>query len=67
MNVKQLRQTCKELNIRGYSKMTKDELESAIYIKSVSNWYTDICKNGIVIDDENLDELELNIEHIETI
>ena len=67
MNVKQLRQTCKELNIRGYSKMTKDELESAIYIKSVSNWYTDICKNGIVIDNENLDELELNIEHIETI
>ena len=65
MNVKQLRQTCRELNIRGYSKMTKAELESAIYIKSVSNWYTDICKNGIVIEDESFDEKELNIEHIQ--
>ena len=65
MNVKQLRQTCRELNIRGYSKMTKAELESAIFIKSVSNWYTDICKNGIVIEDENLEVQELNIEHIQ--
>ena len=67
MNIKELRARCRELNIKGYSRWTKTELESAINIKSVSNWYTDICKNGIVIDDENLDELELNIEHIETI
>ena len=64
MNVKQLRQTCRELNIKGYSRWTKAELESAIFIKSVSNWYTDICKNVIVIDDENLEVQELIIENI---
>ena len=65
MNVKELRARCRELNIKGYSRWTKTELESAIYIKSVSNWYTDICKNGIVLDDENLEVQELNIEHIQ--
>ena len=58
MNIKELRARCRELNIKGYSRWTKTELESAIYIKSVSNWYTDICKNGIVIEDENLDKQE---------
>ena len=65
MNVKELRARCRELNIKGYSRWTKDELESAIYIKSVSDWYSDICKNGIVLDDENLEVQELNIEHIQ--
>ena len=64
MNVKELRARCRELNIKGYSRWTKAELESAIFIKSVSNWYTDICKNVIVIDDENLEVQELNIENI---
>ena len=47
MNVKELRARCRELNIKGYSRWTKAELESAIYIKSVSNWYTDICKMAL--------------------
>jgi hypothetical protein len=64
MNVKELRARCRELNIKGYSRWTKAELESAIFIKSVSNWYTDICKNVIVIDDENLEVQELIIENI---
>ena len=64
MNVKELRARCRELNIKGYSRWTKTELESAIYIKEVSNWYTDICKNVIVIDDENLEVQELIIENI---
>lgn len=65
MNVKQLRQACKELNIRGYSKMTKAELESAIYLKQVDNWYNDVIQGCIVIEDESFDEKELNIEHIQ--
>ena len=44
MNCKQLRERCKELKIRGYSKFNKAELESAIYIKSISNWYDDIIR-----------------------
>jgi hypothetical protein len=64
MNIKELRARCRELDIKGYSRWTKTELESAIYIKEVSNWYTDICKNVIVIDDENLEVQELNIENI---
>lgn len=66
MNVKQLRQSCKELQIRGYSRMNKAQLESAIYIKSVSNWYTDLCTNGsLVIEDDNLDDKNLNIEPLQ--
>ena len=66
MKVKELRQTCKELNVRGYSKMTKAELESAIYLKQVSNWYSDLIQQDcIVIEDENLDEEELNIENLQ--
>jgi hypothetical protein len=52
MNVKQLRQSCKELNIRGYSKWSKAELESAIYLKQVANWYNDAIQGCIVIEDE---------------
>lgn len=62
MNVKQLRQTCKELNVRGYSKMNKAELESAIYIKQIANWYDDAIQGSIVIKDDSFDEKELNIE-----
>jgi hypothetical protein len=65
MNVKELRQQCKELKIKGFSKMTKAELESAIYLKQVSNWYSDVLQGCIVIEDDNLDEAELNIENLQ--
>lgn len=42
MNVKELRLLCKQLNIRGYSKMNKAQLENAIYIKQINHWYDDI-------------------------
>jgi hypothetical protein len=65
MKVKELRQTCKELNVRGYSKMNKAELESAIYLKQVSNWYDDAIQGSIVIEDDSFDEEELNIENLQ--
>lgn len=65
MNVKELRQQCKELKIKGFSKMTKAELESAIYLKQVSNWYSDVLQGCIVIEDDNLDKAELNIENLQ--
>jgi hypothetical protein len=65
MKVKELRQTCKELNVRGYSKMNKAELESAIYLKQVSNWYDDAIQGSIVIKDDSFDEEELNIENLQ--
>ena len=30
---------CKRLGIKRYSKMTKHELESIIYLKKVADWY----------------------------
>lgn len=42
MNCKELKAQCKELKIRGYSKMTKAELENVIYLKQISNWYDDL-------------------------
>ena len=30
---------CKRLGIKGYSKMTKAQLESIIYLKKVADWY----------------------------
>jgi len=46
--------------------MNKAQLESAIYIKSVSNWYTDLCTNGsLVIEGDNLDDKDLNIEPLQ--
>lgn len=55
MNCKQLRERCKELKIRGYSKFNKAELESAIYIKQISNWYDDIIMNPITIEPKEVD------------
>jgi hypothetical protein len=55
MNCKQLRERCKELKIRGYSRFNKAELESAIYIKSIYNWYDDIIMDSIIIEPEEVD------------
>jgi hypothetical protein len=51
---KELIQQAKELSIRGYSKMNKAELESAIFIKQVSDWYDDISTQ-ILIDPQDID------------
>jgi hypothetical protein len=51
MNVKELRLLCKQLNIRGYSKMNKAQLENAIYIKQINHWYDDI----LMIKSEEID------------
>lgn len=51
MNVKELRLLCKQLNIRGYSKMNKAQLENAIYIKQINHWYDDI----LMIKHEEID------------
>lgn len=55
MNCKQLRERCKELKIRGYSKFNKAELQSAIYIKSIANWYDDIIIDPITIEPKEVD------------
>jgi|DEB0MinimDraft_10_1074344.scaffolds.fasta_scaffold04339_6 hypothetical protein len=53
---KELIQQAKELEIRGYSKMNKAELESAIFIKQVSDWYDDISsQTQILIDPQEID------------
>tara|TARA_B100000497_G_C7518135_1_gene315069 strand:- start:395 stop:706 length:312 start_codon:yes stop_codon:yes gene_type:complete len=49
MNVKELRAICKHLKIRGYSRWSKAEMESAIYIKSVFNWYNPKAKDKAFI------------------
>lgn len=65
MNVKELRAICKHLKIRGYSRWSKAEMEVAIAIKSVSNWYDDIMPNcSIEIKNEDLEDAELNIQHL---
>ena len=51
MKVEELRLQCKQLNIRGYSKMNKAQLESAIYIKQISDWYDDL----LMIKSEEID------------
>ena len=51
MNVKELRLLCKQLNIRGYSKMNKAQLESVIYLKQISDWYNDL----LMIKTEEID------------
>lgn len=40
----ELKQHAKELNIKGYSKMNKEHLESAIYLKSVCAWYDSLIE-----------------------
>jgi hypothetical protein len=45
--------------------MTKAELESAIYLKQISNWYDDAIQGSIVIEDDSFDEEELNIENLQ--
>jgi uncharacterized protein (UPF0254 family) len=51
MKVEELRLQCKQLNIRGYSKMNKAQLENAIYIKQISDWYDDL----LMIKPEEID------------
>jgi len=51
MKVEELRLQCKQLNIRGYSKMNKAQLENAIYIKQINHWYDDI----LMIKSEEID------------
>ena len=51
MKVEELRLQCKQLNIRGYYKMNKAQLESAIYVKQISDWYDDL----LMIKPEEID------------
>jgi hypothetical protein len=67
MNCKELRMRCKELQIRGYSKFTKAEMESAIYLKQVSDWYDDLVKPHITFEEEvNIDEEIISLNTNET-
>lgn len=43
----ELKQHAKELNIKGYSKMKKEHLESAIYLRSVCAWYDQMLGQDI--------------------
>ena len=42
----ELKQHAKELKIKGFSKMNKEHLESAIYLKSVCTWYDSITEGN---------------------
>ena len=42
----ELKQHAKELKIKGFSKMNKEHLESAIYLKSVCTWYDSLTEGN---------------------
>ena len=46
---KELIQQAKELEIKGYSKMNKAELESAIFIKQVGDWHDAISSQTQIL------------------
>jgi hypothetical protein len=48
MNVRELKAKCKDLNIKGYSRMNKAQLQSVIYLKQISNWYDELYQQGFV-------------------
>ena len=51
---KELLHKARELKIKGYSVMNKAELESAIHIKQISNWYEDLLKAPVVAWNEDV-------------
>lgn len=42
----ELKQHARELKIKGFSKMNKEHLESAIYLKSVCTWYDSLIEGN---------------------
>lgn len=56
---KELIEQAKELKIKGYSKMTKLQLENVIFLKQAANWYDDLSLNYLI----NIDDQTTNITY----
>ena len=51
----------KELNIKGASRMRKNQLEWAIQLHECASWFNDIAGNKITINENTEDDFELEI------
>ena len=65
VNKKDLYKQAKELGIKKISRMTKPELESALYMVHLKEWFNDIAGNKVHIEDDvvcltPLEDISLN-------
>ena len=54
----------KQLNIKGASRMRKNQLEWAIQLHECASWFNDIAGNKITIND-NYEDFDLEIIHLD--
>ena len=54
----------KQLNIKGASRMRKNQLEWAIQLHECASWFNDIAGNKITINDNN-EDFDLEIIHLD--
>ena len=54
----------KQLNIKGASRMRKNQLEWAIQLHECASWFNDIAGNKITIND-NDEDFDLEIIHLD--
>jgi len=59
VNKKDLYKQAKELGIKKISRMTKIELEGALYIFHLKDWFNDIAGNKVHIEDDVVSLLPL--------
>ena len=60
----ELKQHAKELKIKGFSKMNKEHLESAIYLKTVCTWYDSLTEGNT---DKVNDRSDLNFGSLQDV
>jgi len=66
VNKKDLYKQAKELGIKKISRMTKPELENALYMVHLKEWFNDIAGSMVHIEDEvvsllPLEDISLNL------
>lgn len=60
MNRKELIVECKNLGIKGYSKMKKNQLETLVHLKQSEVWFNRIMDQGVIVCDLSVCDLSSN-------
>jgi hypothetical protein len=58
---KELYAKAKEFGVKGFSRMNKHELQQAVIICCVKEWFNDITRNKLIIHDINNVEIEVDV------